>query len=370
MRIPLLNLSRLHASIRSEIDAALGEVVDNATFIGGEAVAEFEAEFARAHGRAGGAGCGSGTDALHLALRGLGIGSGHEVIVPAMTFVATAEAVLHAGATPVVVDVDPATLLINFGSVERAVTPKTKAVLPVHLYGNMVSPSVLSSMRSIGLAVIEDAAQAHLATFDGTQVGEVGDAACFSFYPGKNLGAFGDGGMVVSDSIGLLERVRSMRDHGRVSKHAHEVLGFCSRLDTLQAAVLSTKLRHLRQWNEMRHQVAAWYLERLRGSDLPVQVLAVHEGSALHQFVLRVPGDHRDQLLRWMWEQGIGCGAHYPIALSSQPSMKEYAPVRCGHAEAAARSIISLPMDPLIEETEVDAVLGALESYFRHTRAL
>jgi dTDP-3-amino-3,4,6-trideoxy-alpha-D-glucose transaminase len=250
--IPFVDLTRLHASIDRDIRAAVDRVVTSGSFVGGEEVTRFEVAFAKAHGAADVIGCGSGTDALALALRALGIGPGDEVVVPAMTFVATAEAVAHVGAIPVVADVSPVDLLLDEAGVDAVRTPRTKAVIPVHLYGHVVPFERLRRWRDQGLLVIEDAAQAHLATHGGEPVGSVGHLTCFSFYPGKNLGALGDGGAVLCPDPALADHLRVLRDHGRRSKYVHDVVGWCSRLDDIQAAVLSAKLEHLASWTAAR----------------------------------------------------------------------------------------------------------------------
>ncbi len=354
--IPMLDLARLHATIRPELDDVFDAALRDSTFVGpGE---EFEWAFAAAHGLAAAAGCGSGTDALVLALLALGVGPGHEVIVPAMTFVATAEAVVLAGATPVLADVDPETLLLTAADVERVHTGATRAVIPVHLYGAMVDPNDLRAMGDGGLLVVEDASQAHTASRDGHGVGTVGACATFSFHPGKNLGALGDGGAVASQDRGLVERVRSLRDHGRAAKHGHDVIGRCSRLDALQAAVLEVKLRHLGEWTRLRRQHAAHYRERLGRMVMPS-----HEGAVHHQVVLRaVVG--RDRLTDALRAASIGFGIHYPYALSQLPALAPWARP-CPAAERGAAEVLSLPLDPLMSAADVDQVCDVVEKAAR-----
>lgn len=354
MTVRFLDLKRLHASIRPELDAAAADVIDNTRFVGAAASRSFEEAFAAAHGRTHAVGCGSGTDALVLALVGAGVGPGDEVILPSMTFVATAEAVVHAGGTPVLADVDPANLLLSAETVAAVRTERTKAILPVHLYGNMVDPAVMRSWRDDGLVVVEDAAQAHLASRDGIGVGEVGNAACFSFYPGKNLGALGDGGCVLTDDDELAERAASFRDHGRSSKYLHDQIGWCSRLDGLQAAFLEVKLRHLPEWTEGRRRAAARYREALGDHLVSWSPGAVH-----HLLVVRA-GSDREGVAAALKAEGIESGIHYPVAMSDQPSVARWAkptPV----AEAAAAEILSLPMDPLMTDDDVDQVIAAIK---------
>lgn len=354
-RIPFQDLGRLHASIRDELDAAFDDVLARSAFIGGDGLL-FEEEFAAAHRIRSAAGCGSGTDALALSLRALGIGPGDEVILPSMTFIATAEAVLHVGATPVIVDVDPQMLLLDPAAVDAARTDRTRAVIPVHLFGTPVGFDQIESWRSGGLRVIEDAAQAHLASDGGRFVGSAGDVACFSFYPGKNLGALGDGGAVISQDVAVLDRVRTLRDHGRSSKYLHDEIGFCSRLDGLQASFLRVKLRHLERWTNARRALAARYRERL-GSLL----VSWKEGSVHHLLVVRVAetAERRDAIRQALAEAGVATGVHYPVALSNQPSVRRFA-TRCPVADTAADQILSLPMDPLMTTADVDEVCDRL----------
>ncbi|MCX7620281.1 MAG: DegT/DnrJ/EryC1/StrS family aminotransferase [Acidimicrobiales bacterium] len=352
MKIPFYDLARLHASIRAELDEAIDEVLRTSRFVGGPFVTSFEEQFAAAHGAPAAAGCGSGTDALALALRALGVGPGDEVIVPSMTFVATAEAVRHVGATPVVADVDPSTLLLDELSVDAVRTPAARAVIPVHLYGHLVPFELLQHWRESGLLVIEDAAQAHLAADGDSHVGSVSNAACFSFFPGKNLGGIGDGGLVLSHDENLVAEIRRLRDHGRVEKFRHDVPGWCSRLDALNAAILSVKLRHLPEWTEQRRRLADRYSERLGELLVPWRPGAVH-----HLLVVRVPS--RTAVQTRLAEQSIGTGIHYPIPLSRQPWLEgEAAPAP--NAETAANEVLSLPMDPMLSLDEVDEVCDAL----------
>lgn len=349
--IPFQDLTRLHQSIRPEIDEAINRVIAGSAFIGGAEVEAFEGEFGSAHEAEAAVSCGSGTDALALTLRALGVGPGDEVVVPSMTFVATAEAVHHVGATPILADVDADTLLLTSDEVEKVRTPRTVAVIPVHLYGHIVPGETIEGWRASGLAVVEDAAQAHLGTSNGEYVGSRGDAACFSFYPGKNLGAFGDGGMVLTRDRSLADEVRRLRDHGRVSKYLHDVPGWCSRLDGLQAAILRVKLTHLEAWTESRRALASTYHDHLGKLLVPWEEGAVH-----HLLVVRVT-DPPD-VVEHLGSQGIATGRHYPVALSRQPWLAGQASTP--NAEDAAETVLSLPMDPLLDREEVEAVCEAL----------
>ncbi len=350
MTVKFLDLGRLHESIRPELDRAFESVVRSGAFVGGALVAAFESDFAAAHGLVGGSGCGSGTDALALALRALGIGPGDEVVVPAMTFVATAEAVVHAGATPVVADVDPVTLLLDAAGVAAVRTPRTRAVIPVHLYGHAVPFDLIEAWRAEGLVVVEDAAQAHLATWRGRSMGAAGHAACFSFFPGKNLGALGDGGMVLSSDPAVVDGVRRLRDHGRTEKYVHQTLGWCSRLDAMQAAFLAAKLPHLAEWTKGRQRVAEAYRATLGKLLVPWEEGAVH-----HLLVMRVRDGRREQVRAGLRANGVETGVHYPLALSQQPATASWAGP-CPAAERAAAEVLSLPMDPLMSEADAQAV--------------
>jgi dTDP-4-amino-4,6-dideoxygalactose transaminase len=356
--IPFVDLGALHASIGDELDEAWRRTVTASSFVGGAPVKSFEAAFAAAHEVATSAACGSGTDALSLALRAAGVGPGDEVLVPAMTFVATAEAVVHTGAVPVLVDVDPSTLLLDPDDAARARTAATKAVLPVHLYGHLVPFTTIDDWRADGLLVIEDAAQAHLGRWKDELVGSHGNAACYSFYPGKNLGALGDGGAVTSTDAALVARVAKLRDHGRTDKYRHDEIGWCSRLDGLQAALLEVKLRHLPAWTAHRQALAARYAELLPEVD-GVSLVPWEDGAVHHLLCIRVEAGRRDAIQSALKEAGVGVGVHYPIALSQQPSCLPFHR-STPNAEAAASELVSLPIDSLMPLADVDEVVDRL----------
>ena len=351
--IPFLDLPRLHASVRPDLDAAYDRVMRSGAFIEGPELVAFERAFAAAHAVPDAAGVGSGTDALAMALRALGVGHGDDVVVPAMTFIATAEAVIHAGATPVIADVDPDTLLLTPETVEPVLTPRTRAVVPVHLFGHVVAPAHIATWIDRGLLVLEDAAQAHLGHHGGVRVGHMGHAAAFSFYPGKNLGAMGDGGAVISRNPALAAEVRRLRNHGCVTKYEHETIGWCSRLDGLQAALLGVKLGHLTAWTDSRRRLAAYYGRRFEAD--AVRTVPWQDGDVHHLMVIRLAGGARDAARDALAAKGIQTGIHYPIALSEQPSMSPYQRP-CPNAELAGRELLSLPMDPLMTDAEVDRV--------------
>jgi dTDP-4-amino-4,6-dideoxygalactose transaminase len=362
MRIPFLDLPAMHREIGAELDAAWRQVSSSASFIGGECVDRFEAEWAEYCGTKHCVGLSNGTAALQLALTGLGIGAGDEIIVPANTFVATAAAVAAAGATPVFVDVDPATLLMTAPAMEAAITPRTAAVVVVHLYGQ---PADMDAIRRVaspaGIAVVEDAAQAHGATWNGRRAGSLSDIGCFSFYPGKNLGAFGDAGAVVTDDPVLAERIRSISNHGRVPNdaHRHEILGGNHRLDGLQAAVLSVKLKRLDAWNAGRQRAAGLYETCLAG--LPVEIVKTADAarSSYHLFVIQT--SHRDELRQRLTHDGIATGIHYPVACHRQPAFLSANTPRLPVAERAADRVLSLPMFPHLGEGDIKEVAAAIE---------
>src|SRR6266849_5329434 len=318
MNVPLVDLGAQYATIAHEIDGALRRVLDKSDFVLGAAVREFEAAFASYCGVPHAIGVGSGTDALFLAMRALNLGPGDEVIVPAMTFVATAEPVMYCGARPVFVDVRPHDLLIDAAAVEAAITPRTRGIVPVHLYGMPADMDTLCAIaRRHGLWLLEDAAQAHGATLHGRRVGGFGTMACFSFYPGKNLGAYGDGGLVTTTDPGVVERTRRLRNYGERAKYDHVVKGGNSRLDGLQAAFLSVKLRHLPAWNEARLRHADMYSVELEGvGDLAWQKRSTSSTHVYHLFVVETA--ERDALRDFLTERGIQTGIHYPIPIHLQ----------------------------------------------------
>jgi dTDP-4-amino-4,6-dideoxygalactose transaminase len=358
--VPFVDLRPIRDEIGEDALARMAAVVQRGDFVGGAATDEFEAAWANYCGRTDAVGVGNGTDALELTLRALGIGAGDEVIIPANTFIATPAAVEAAGATPRFVDVDAATLLVTADLIAEAISSRTAAVIPVHLFGQIPDMDAIGRVaRRAGIAVIEDAAQAHGARWRGRRAGSFGEAACFSFYPGKNLGAFGDGGAVVTDDPALADRVRSLGNHGRAehSKHVHERIGTNSRLDTLQAAVLLAKLPCLDRWNASRRRAAMRYRGHL--SDLPslrtVEIAADAE-SVHHLEVIRVP--QRDRLATRLAERGIATGIHYPIPCHRQPAFLGEAPLPV--CEVAAAEILSLPMYPHLTDAQIDHVATAI----------
>src|SRR3989338_4105182 len=320
MEVPFLDLKAQYFSLKKEIDEAISSVIGDAAFIGGKYVAEFENDFAKYVGARHCVGVGNGTDALFVSLKAIGVGSGDEVIVPANSFIATSEAVTLAGARPVFLDCHSETYNIDVDLIERAITPKTKAIIPVHLYGQPADMDpIMQIAKNRGLAVIEDAAQAHGAVYKGNKVGNFGTAACFSFYPGKNLGAYGDAGAIVTNDDHLAEKIRMFANHGRKEKYLHETEGVNSRLDGLQAAVLGVKLRHLDEWIDSRRGVAGRYDGALQGTVLTPKVLT-GVSHAYHLYVIRVKD--REKTQQKLKEIGISTGVHYPIPLPLLPAYR------------------------------------------------
>jgi dTDP-4-amino-4,6-dideoxygalactose transaminase len=344
--VPLVDLKAQYRTIFPEIDSAIRQVVERADFILGADVDAFEEEFAAFCGVRNAVGCGSGTEALHLAMVALGIGPGDEVIMPAMTFIATALAITLSGARPVLADVDPQTGLIDPAAVEAAVTPRTKAIVPVHLYGQCADMTAIGAIaRRRGLLVVEDAAQAHGASHAGARAGAFGDAGCFSFYPGKNLGAYGDAGAITTNDDELADRLRRLRNWGGRIKHQHDELGINSRLDTLQAAILRAKLRHLDDWNDARRRLASEYDRQL--SAVPELIPARYDdGSVFHLYVAR--SDRRDEHVAALNRAGIGAAIHYPFAIHEHRAYAAlgYKAGAFPQAEKWARTCLSLPIYP------------------------
>jgi dTDP-4-amino-4,6-dideoxygalactose transaminase len=369
MIVPFLDLENLHQEVADELFKAWANVLETSSFVGGPFVEALEWQWAEYCETSHAVGVANGTDALRLTLQALGIGLGDEVVVPANTFIATAAAVAEVGAVPIFVDVDPETLLMTPRHLAEAITPRTAAAIPVHLYGQPVDmPGLMSVAEKAGIVVVEDAAQAHGARWNGRRVGSFGHAACFSFYPGKNLGALGDGGAVVTNDPGLAERVRQLANHGRgADKYTHDVVGSNSRLDGLQAAILSVKIAHLDRWNEARRQAAASYRHLLSGLPLTLTAERREAESVHHLMVVRT--EDRDGLRSGMHESGIGVGLHYPIPCHRQHAFSDLPERSLPVAEEAARRLLSLPMFPHITETQIGATVRAIESHFEGKEA-
>jgi dTDP-4-amino-4,6-dideoxygalactose transaminase len=362
-KVPFLDLADTTAEVAEEVLAGWSDMLRSQHFVGGEEITRFESAWAGYCGTAHAVGVANGTDALHLALRALDIGPGDEVIVPANTFVATVEAILLAGARPRFADVDEQTGLMTAAHVEDRLTGVTRAVVAVHLFGQVADMDALGACASRhGLVLLEDAAQAHGATWRGVRAGAFGAAGCFSFYPGKNLGAFGDAGAVVTSDPAVAERLRSMRDHGRPGTpqgghYQHVRLGTNSRLDTAQAVVLAAKLRRLDEWNEARRRLARAYTDMLPVSVVPIRE-AEHARSVHHLMVARVP--ERDRVREHLAALGIGTGIHYPTPCHQLAPYEMYADEPLPTVERLAGEILSLPMYPHLRRDQVERVCEAL----------
>jgi dTDP-4-amino-4,6-dideoxygalactose transaminase len=366
IKVPFVDLTWQNQPLQAKITEAIQTVIDRGDFVLGQALAEFETAFAQACGVEYAVGVASGTAALALALQAYGIGAGDEVLVPANTFVATLMGVIQAGAKPILVDCHLDTALIDLAAAAQRITPNTRAILPVHLYGQMVSPQQLQDFaRSYNLIIFEDAAQAHLASREGYRAGSVGVAAGFSFYPSKNLGAFGNGGMLVSNDPEISQKARSLRNYGAPSKYFHTDIGTNSRLDSIQAAILNIKLPHLESWNRSRQRAARQY-DRLLAPLADQGILPVRDetetGHVYHLYVIRILAHcpvERQQLQEQLTAVGIQTGIHYPIPCHLQPAYR-YLGYQQGdfpNAEILCEEIVSLPMYPGISEEQIEMVV-------------
>ena len=362
--IPLVDLQTQSRAIKADVLSRMGDVIDGARYILGQEVREFEEKFADYCGTKHCVGLANGSEAIHLALRVLGIGPGDEVITAGNSFAATAYAITYSGAEPVFVDVDPVDFNLDVRLIEQAITDRTKAIIPVHLFGQ---PARMKAIRELadrfGLRVVEDAAQAHGAELDGQRCGAMSDIGCFSFYPGKNLGAFGDGGACTTNDSDLAEKLRSMRNYGQKVKNRHDGMGFNCRLDTIQACVLLSKMNFIEDWTEQRRTAADWYREAL--ADVDVILPQAHEDvrHVYHLFVVRTP--RRDDLIAALAKESISCGIHYPNPLfraeqfADAPTLPMDLPV----CSKLADEIVSLPMFPEITRQQVDRVGDAIARF-------
>lgn len=365
MSIQFVDLRRQYAPFKQEILSGIEKVLDGMHLFLGENVQQLEQEFAQFCGAAHGIGVSDGTSALHIILRALEIGPGDEVITVSHTFIATGEAIILAGARPVFVDIDPSTYLMDVSQVEAKITPRTKAILPVHLYGQTVDMDPLLEIASkYNLRVVEDACQAHGAEYKGRKAGTLGDAAAFSFYYSKNLGAYGEGGFITTNDSDLAAKMRKLRDHGSGIRYHHDLIGFNARLDEIQAVILRAKLPHLAEWNEKRREHARLYNTLLQ--ETPAITPAELPGSTpiYHLYVIRVP--KRDELQVALKEQGIFTGIHYPIPLHLQKAMQPlgYKPGDFPVTESAVTQIISLPMFAELENEEIKSVANAIREFY------
>jgi dTDP-4-amino-4,6-dideoxygalactose transaminase len=369
VKVPFLDVAATYRELKADLDAAVQRVMASGNYILGPEVATFESEFA-AYCEAGHCiGVGNGLEALHLILRAMEIGAGNEVIVPANTYIATWLAVSYSGATPVPVEPDEKTYNIDPSLIEEAITPRTKAIIAVHLYGQPADMDSINEIaRQYDLAVIEDAAQAHGARYKGKKVGTLGDAAGFSFYPGKNLGALGDGGAIVTNNEALANKLRVLRNYGSQEKYFNERKGFNSRLDEIQAACLRVKLRKLDEWNQRRKELAAYYLQTLEGiPDLALPLVPDYAEPAWHLFAIRHP--ERDRLQRFLGDAGVGTIIHYPVPPHLQQAYAElgFSAGSFPRAEQMANTVLSLPMGPHLSDQEAEYIVSQLSAFYSQT---
>jgi dTDP-4-amino-4,6-dideoxygalactose transaminase len=369
--IPLIDLKKQYESIKPEIDAAIADVVESCQFILGAPVETFEKDFARYCHSQYALGVNSGTSALHMALLAAGVSAGDEVITVSYTFVATAASICYIGAKPVFVDIDPLTCTIDPAKIEAAITPKTKVIMPVHLYGSCADmDSILDIARRHQLIVIEDAAQAHGAEYKGRRAGSMGQLACFSFYPGKNLGAYGEGGAVVTSDERYVGTLRQLRDQGQSEKYFHTMIGYNYRMEAIQGAVLGVKLKYLDDWNAARRAHAAFYLEQLDGTGLRLLAEAPGTKSVYHVFPLFTP--ERDALREHLAKAGISTGLHYPIPAHLQPAYRHlgYNEGDLPETERACKEVLSLPMYPELTAEDVSNIVKSVKQFSLKSEAV
>jgi len=370
MNVQFIDFKEQYNIIKDEIDVGLKQVFEKGNFILGQEEKDFESEFARYCAARYGVGVNSGTDALYLALASLDIGPGDEVILPTFTFIATALCVSYTGAKPVFVDIEDTTYNLDPKKVEQAITQNTKVILPVHIYGQSADMDVILKIaKKNNIKVVEDAAQAHGAFYQGKRIGSLGDISCFSFYPTKSLGAFGDGGMIVTDNKEIYEKILMLRDYGRIGRYEHKIKGYNSRLDTVQAVILSAKLKRLDSWNKMRGENALYYCELLKGVKGVKTPQTKKDRNHIYQtFAVRLK--NRDQVCDGMKQKGIGVLIHYSIPLHLQEAYKEL-----GHkagefpvAEGVSREILSLPMFPHMTKKQIKYVCDSLEELVKKSQ--
>lgn len=366
MVVPFLDLKAQYRTIKEEVDAALHCVIDNTAFAGGPFVEAFERNFADYCRCCCAIGVGSGTEALWLTLKALGVGPGDEVITVPNTFIATAEAVTLCGGTPVFVDVDERSYTLNPALLEKAISRRTKGIIPVHLLGQTAEMDpIMACAEANGLFVVEDACQAHGATYRGRPAGSIGNAGCFSFYPGKNLGAYGEAGGVVTNNEDLAAKIKMLRDHGQSKKYWHDVIGVNSRMDGLQGAVLSVKLKYLDQWNDARRRNAAVYATHLSGEgSVSIPAEMPYGRHVFHVYALRA--QRRNGLAEWLNSQGISTGVHYPVPIHLQEAYRflGYAKGDFPVSEQCAEEFISLPMYPELSSEQIETVGKAISEYY------
>ena len=365
MQVPFLNLRLHHEPIRAELRAAIEEVIDSSAFAGGKYVERFEREFAAFCGVNSASGLGNGTDALWFALLALNVGPGDEVITVPGTFMATAEAITYCGARPVFVDIEEETYTMDPALLEQAITPRTKAIIPVHLFGQVADMDpILQIARKHSLPVVEDACQAHGAEYKGRKAGSFGDVGCFSFYPGKNLGALGEAGASVTNNAALKQKIDTLRDHGQAKKYHHAVVGWNGRMDGIQAAALSIKLKRLADGNEMRRRHAQQYTELLGDmGELILPKTAADRSHVFHVYAIRAA--RRDELIQSLAQKGISCGIHYPVPVHLQEAYRSLGHARGAFpvAERCADEFVSLPMFPELTPAQVETVAREVRAW-------
>ncbi len=362
-QIPFVDLESQYAGIKTEVFNKINEVLDSRAFIQGKFVEEFENTFSKIEGTKFTVGCSNGTSAITLALKALDVGVGDEVITTAHTFIATGEAICHVGATPVFVDIDPDTYTIDPERIEAAITDQTKAIIPVHIYGNPCKmDEIMKIARQCGLFVVEDCAQAHLAKYNGKHLGTFGDMGTFSFYPGKNLGAYGDAGCVITQDENYAIQLKKLRDHGRLNKYEHDIVGYNFRMDGIQAGILQVKLNYIEKWTRNRQKNAQYYDSIF--NDLGIKIIQSFDNSepVYHLYVIQI--DDRDKVMESLKEKKISCGVHYPLPLHHQPAFKylNYGKDSLPYTESAANRILSLPMYPELTEKQIDYICNEVRN--------
>lgn len=366
MNVPFVDLFREHKIIEKEIIKKFKKILKNSDFILGEELFLFEKEFAEYSGARFAVGVSSGTDALYLSLLALGVGKGDEVITASNTFIATVYAILYTGAKPVLVDCEEKTYTMDVSMLEKKINKNTKAIIPVHLYGHPANmEEILKIAKKYNLKIVEDAAQATGAEYRNKKVGTFGDTGVFSFYPSKNLGACGDGGMIITDDQKIYEKIKIFRNYGQKEKYKHIDLGFNHRLDTLQAAILRIKLKYLDMWNSLRREIADEYRKRLQNVEevvLPFEEKDVRH--VYHLFVIRA--NRRDKLREYLLKRGISTGIHYPVPVFNQPVFKNLFQEKFPLSEKISREIISLPMFPLLKREEVKYVAEEIKKFYKN----
>jgi dTDP-4-amino-4,6-dideoxygalactose transaminase len=359
--VPFVDMQARIEPLRADLTGAFERVLDSGVFVMGPESRALEEEFAAYCGVAHGVAVSNGTAALQLALLAMGIGPGDEVITVSHTFIATVEAIWSVGATPVLVDIESGTYLMDASLLEAAITPRTRAIIPVHLYGQLCDMDAINAIASKHrIPVVEDACQAHGATYRGRRAGSLAAAGCFSFYPAKNLGTIGEGGILVTDSADIAEQARLIRGHGEIERYHHSVRGLNLRMPELMAAAVRVQLPHLDAWNVARRQVAAWYIEALNGSPVATPAALPDRGHVYHLFVVET--DARDALRALLTEKGVGTGVHYPVPVHRQPAFLDSRPPELSVTEAVTGRILSLPMYPELQRDQVQYVADALRS--------